>query len=308
MKVYARTVASIGTLALCAGLLAGCVSHHAGTMKGEPEDATFAEVRETRIRFVDEGEGPAVVLIHGFASSLETWDGIRPQLVEQGRRVLAMDLKGFGWSGRPEGRYSPQEQARIVYSLMDERGIHEVAVVGHSYGASVALAMALARPHRVTRLGLYDAWVYKEQLPTFFHWARGKGVGEALFGAFYDERPEDRLVLAFHDPQALPQKLVDDVERALERPGTKAAALAAVRDMQYSGLQERYGEIEQPTLLLWGREDRVAPVTVGERLYNQLPRASLKVYPQCGHFPMIEAARPSTRDLLEFLHRGEGPP
>jgi len=221
--------------------------------------------------------------------------------------VLALDLKGFGWSGRPEGRYSPQEQARIVFSLMDERGIEQAAVVAHSYGASVALAMALARPHRISRLALYDAWVYKEQLPTFFHWARGKGVGEALFAAFYDERPEDRLVLAFHDPDALPQKLVDEVESALERPGTKAAALDAVRDMQYSGLQRHYGEIEQSTLLLWGREDRVAPVEVGERLYRQLPRAELKVYPQCGHFPMIEAARPSTRDLAAFLDTEEAP-
>ncbi|MFB6263664.1 MAG: alpha/beta fold hydrolase, partial [Bradymonadaceae bacterium] len=73
----------------------------------------------------------------------------------------------------------------------------------------------------------------------------------------------------------------------------------------YRRWQSEYDEIEEPTLLLWGREDGVSSLRFGERLVRQLPRAKLEVYPRCGHFPMVEAKEASTRDLLEFLGRSK---
>ncbi|MEM9067340.1 MAG: alpha/beta fold hydrolase [Myxococcota bacterium] len=283
-------------------LATGCLSYHAGTLPDAPEDATYLTLRGTRVHYVDEGpqDAPAVVLVHGFASSVGVWSEVREALRET-HRVLALDLKGFGYSGRPEGDYSPEEQARLVLALMDARSVHSASFVAHSYGSSVTLKIALLAPERVERIALYDAWVYAEQLPTSFHWARGRGVGEAIFGAFYNQRIEDKVALGFFDPEVIPQALVDNVEAQVSRPGTNAAALAAVRAMRYEDQQSRYGEIAQPVLLLWGREDTVTPLTFGERLVNELPNGRLEVYPRCGHFPMIEARRPSTRDLVGFL-------
>jgi pimeloyl-ACP methyl ester carboxylesterase len=286
--------------------LAGCLSFHRGPMAGEPKDATFVQLGDTRVRYVDVGKGPAVVLIHGFASSLETWTAVIPALAA-GHRVLALDLKGFGWTDRPPGDYSPAAQAQLVLALMDSRGIDQAAIVGHSWGASVALAVALAAPKRVTRLALYDAWAYEEQLPTFFLWARAAGVGETLFSLFYHQRPDERLELAFYDPRIITEKLVEDVERALRRPGTRAAALAAVRGQHYAAVQKKYPTIAQPTLLLWGREDAVTTLPFGERLARELPHARLVVYPRCGHFPMIEAAAASTTELAAFLAEDQAP-
>jgi len=290
---------------LFVGMASGCVDFHAGAAQGAPADAEFLTLRETAIHVIDEGprDAPAVVLIHGFASSTGVWAGIIPVLARD-HRVLALDLKGFGLSGRPEGSpidYAPDEQARIVLAMMDAKSVHRAAVVAHSWGSSVALQVALQAPDRVERIALYDAWVYSEQLPTSFYWARAGGVGEAIFGAFYDQRPEDKLALAFYDPEIVPQALVDTVEAQLAQPGTAGAALQAVRGMRYEEAERRYGEIAVPTLLLWGREDSVTPLEFGERLLAQLPDAELKVYPRCGHFPMIEAARPSTRALARFL-------
>jgi pimeloyl-ACP methyl ester carboxylesterase len=131
--------------------------------------------------------------------------------------------------------------------------------------------------------------------------ARADGVGEALVSMFYGERSDERMALAFHDQRFLTEKLVEDVERALERPGTYAAALAAMRGQRYALWQARYRGIRHPALLLWGRDDKVTPVAVGERLVRDLPGARLVVYPRCGHFPMIEAAAESNRDLYAFL-------
>lgn len=278
----------------------GCLAHHAGPMPGEPEDAKFALVDGARVRFTDTGRGRVVVLLHGFASSLETWDFVTPTL-QKTRRVITLDLKGFGWTDRPTGDYSPAAQAHLVFALLDSLGIERAAVVGHSWGSSVALAMALQAPERVSRLALYDAWAYEEQLPVFFQLARTRGVGEALFRLWYDERPDDKLEHAFFNKDAIPEPLIEAVARSLERPGTKAAALAAVRAQTYAQVESRYRTLTQPSLLLWGREDEVALLRFGERLSRELSKSRLVVYPRCGHFPMLEAAAASTTDLSAFL-------
>ena len=283
--------------------LAGCMSFHQGPMPGEPKDATFLEVEGARVRYRDRGEGPPVVMIHGFASSLETWDLVAP-VVEKKHRVISLDLKGFGWTDRPEGDYSPWAEAKIVRALMDRLGVERAAIVAHSWGSSVALALALGAPERVTRIALYDAWVFEDQIPTFFRLSRRTGMGEFLFGLFYTERPDERLSLAFYDPTVVNEKLAEDVERSIQRPGTVAAALAATRGQQFAEVEKRYRTIKKPVLLLWGREDVVTTLEFGERLSKELPNARLVVYPRCGHFPMLEAASASTTELSKFLDEG----
>ncbi|HSO40500.1 MAG TPA: alpha/beta fold hydrolase [Labilithrix sp.] len=299
---------------------AGCLSFHKGPMPGEPATAHFADVDGIRVRYTDTGEPaaspaaaepnaapaaaaaakPTVVLVHGFASALDVWGAVAPVLART-HRVIALDLKGFGWTDRPEGDYSPEAQAKLVLHLLDQRGVSRTAIVAHSWGSSVALAASLQAPERVTKLALYDAWVYEDQLPTFFHWARAEGVGEALFGLYYKQRADERMALAFFDKKFVTEPLVESVDEALDRPGTVAAALAAVRGQDYSDVERRYRGVDKPTLLMWGREDLVTPLKYGERLVRDLPNAKLVTYPRCGHFPMIEALSASNRELVAFL-------
>ena len=289
--------------------LAGCLSFHTGAMPGEPRTAHYASLEGARLRYTDEGSGPPVVLIHGYASSLETWDFLVPELVKT-HRVVTLDLKGFGWSDRPEGDYSPAAEANLVLALMNKLHVDRAAIVGHSWGSSVALSLALAAPDRVTRLALYDAWVYEDQLPSTFLMARAAGIGELLFTLFYDQRPDERLALAFYNKDFISEKLVEAVEIALERPGTGAAALASARSQRFTELEKRYKKIDKQVLLLWGRDDVVSTVAMGERLSRDLPHARLVVYPRCGHLPMLEAKNESNADLVKFLaeDRGEAAP
>ncbi len=302
-RALAKMALVVSLTALSA--LSGCLPFHPGALPNEPRKtsfgpATFKTIAGTRVHYIDVGEGPPVVLIHGFASSLNAWKGVAETL-KKNHRVIALDLKGFGWTDRPEGDYSPKAQSKLVYGLLDSLGVDHAAIVAHSWGSSVALQMALDAPKRVDRIALYDAWVYEEQLPVFFLFARADGVGEALFSMFYDQRADDKMAIAFYDKELVTEAFVESVEEQLDRPGTTAAALAAVRGQHYDQVQKRYGSIDKPVLLLWGREDKVTTLDYGERLSKDLPRAKLVVYPQCGHFPMIEAKAPSTRELVEFL-------
>ena len=298
-----RTVAlrSGRALLLFAALaLAGCPSFHAGPLPGAPADATFVDVDGVHVHVRDVGAGPAVVLVHGFGASIELWRRVQDALAVD-HRVIALDLKGFGWTSRPPGDYAPPAQAALVWHVLDQLGVDDVDIVGHSWGASVSLAMALSQPARVRRLALYAAYVYEAQVPSFFRWARLDGVGEAMFTLWYRERAEDRTALAYHDARFITQARVDRIEADLRRPGAVAAALATVRGQRYADVEQRYAEIDKPTLLLWGDDDRVTPLRFGRRLARELPDARLEVYADCGHIPMVEAANQTTRDLIEFL-------
>lgn len=280
--------------------LSGCPGFHSGPMPNPPTGSTFVDVDGVHVRYRDQGAGPAVVLIHGFSSSLEIWEPVARRL-ERRHRVISLDLKGFGWTSRPPGDYSPAAQAALAWRVLESRGVTEVALVGHSWGASVVLAMALMHPDRVRRIALYSAYVYDAQVPSFFRWARLGGLGEMLFTLHYRERIEERVALAYHDDRFLTPARVERVEHELGRPGSVAAALAAARGQRYTEIERRYRELGQPVLLLWGRNDIVTPIHFGERLVSELPNARLVTLPRCGHIPMVEAEPRTTRELAEFL-------
>jgi len=285
--------------------LAGCPRFHAAPLPGAPADATFVVVDGVHVRYREAGAGPAVVLIHGYGASSESWATVLPHLAAH-HRVVAIDLKGFGWTSRPPGDYSPAAQAALAWGVLDALGIGDVAIVGHSWGSSVALSMAVAQPERVRRVALYSAYVYDDQVPTVFRWAERPGIGELLFGLYYRERIEDRVPLAFFDDRWVTQGKVDRVESELARPGTVAAALAAARRHHFGPLHRALRGFARPVLLLWGENDLVTPVHFGQRLVKQLANARLQVYARCGHIPMVEAHARSTEDLVAFI--GEDKP
>ncbi len=173
-------------------LLGGCVHFHSAPPPNAPQNATFIHVDGVQIRVQEQGTGPAVLLLHGYSSSSDIWQEIMPMLARH-HRVIAIDLKGFGWSGRPKGDYSPTAQARLAWRVLDKLQVTDAAIVGHSWGASVAMAMALAQQKRVRRIALYSAYVYEQQVPSFFLWARMPYVGESLFAMYYQERIADRV-------------------------------------------------------------------------------------------------------------------
>jgi len=245
------------------------------------------------------GEGPAVVFLHGFGSSLDIWRHLLPEVATD-HRVLALDLKGFGWTDRPRGDYSPAAQAQLVWALLEERGIDRAALVGHSWGAAVALAMAIASPERTTRIAIYSGWVYEEQLSFLFRWTRSYGVGESLM-AYYDENwARSQLALGFHDSRHVTPDMVKTVRSRMSRPGACAAALATLRGMHFVKQQCRYPTLKMPALILWGLQDAISAPAVGQRLAADLG-GELVMYPRCGHFPMLEAAESSSATLKRFL-------
>jgi pimeloyl-ACP methyl ester carboxylesterase len=300
--------AAMLTTSMMTGLSTGaCLpSFYANKLPGTPKDATFVDIDGVSIHYKKSSASSpnpgsaTVILIHGFGASLESWTGIQSEISKE-FDVIAFDLKGFGWSTRPDGDYSPAEQARVIWRALAKLGVSNTTLIGHSWGSSVVLAMTLQAPAKVARVGLISAYVYDEQVPSFFRWSQLPGFGEMLFAMFYDQRIEERVPLAYHDQRFATQKRVDVVEAEMARPGATAAALATARGHHFANLSSKYADIKQPVMILWGQQDQVTPLHFGQRLQRNIKGAQLEILQQCGHMPMIEARNQTVAALQKFL-------
>jgi pimeloyl-ACP methyl ester carboxylesterase len=281
--------------------LTGCATFQTGASPPLPEsDRVLIEGRgQLRVIERNPGASETVVLVHGYGASSASWLPIVPELAKR-FHVLAIDLPGFGLSDKREGDYSPDALADVVAAVLDQKRITRAHVVGHSWGSSVVLAFARRHRARLDKLAIVSGWVYDEQLFPLMRWTRSPG-GSFLYELFYREAVGERMYLNFYDPERLSQETVDEVEKSMARPGALAAAIAAVRGMKFEEHEADYAHVDAETLVLWGRQDRVARLAFGERLARELPRARLVVLEQCGHIPMWECAGQSALALRSFL-------
>lgn len=297
---------------LCACIMsAGCVHFQAPgaadeAAKDVPKD-TIELPGRGRVHVIDRNPSAreTVLLVHGYGAS---WASYRPVVSELSTafRVLAVDLPGFGGSERLEGDYSPDAMADALVKILDAKGVRRAHVIGHSWGGSVVLAFALRHPDRLGKLGVISGWVWSDQLIPLMRWARAPGLGEFLFALFYKQALGERLYLNFHDASLVSEELVEDVEAQMEKEGSVAVALAAARGMaRFEENEKRYKTISAPTLLVWGREDKVSRVQFGEKLARQIPHARFVVLPSCGHIPMWECTPGTVDALKEFLGDAE---
>ena len=272
-------------------------------------DDHFAWVNGYAVHYSDAGahDAPAVVLIHGFASSLFTWRRLSAALLAAGYRVIAVDLLGYGASARPaEPIYTTQTQAEVVLGVMDALGVRQAHLVGHSFGGRVAMQIALLAPEQVRSLVALAPEAFATDRPLISRWVRLPILGYVL--AFYSTSPW--LVAAgLRFTSATHRWITPDVLRGYAGPlYVRGSALAQVwqarspKDGQ-KPVPRFLSAIAHPTLLLWGRRDRIFPVTDGERLVGLLPAATLRVFDDAGHLIHEECAEQVNEAILAFLER-----
>ncbi|MEX2473355.1 MAG: alpha/beta fold hydrolase [Gemmatimonadota bacterium] len=254
------------------------------------------------------------LLIHGYGASTFSWRSWAPVLERRGH-VIAIDLLGCGQSAMPpDGPYGPVGQAGLVLELLGRLASEEeiepgrVTLVGHSLGGGIALLTALELQRAGTpagRLVVLAGAAYPQHMPPFVKIASTPRLARFLLRAA-PTRPLARQVLRsiVFDPAVVTDELVDGYARPLAREGAAGALIASARHIQppdLPAITERYRSLAVPTLLLWGRHDRVVPAWVGERLARALPDARLRVLERCGHLPQDEGPGASLAALESFL-------
>lgn len=261
----------------------------------------------------ERGHGSPVVLLHGLGGSTYSWRFIAPILART-HRVIALDLKGFGRSDKPFDRaYSAADQARLVAAFLTRRGLHQVTLVGHSFGGAVALltAIQLKRhdPTRIAKLVLIDAPALPQPLTAVVAFMRQPVLPYILLTAL----PADiatRLALASSSTQRLTRHYTDADADAYAAPFYDAAARHAyiqtarqIAPPRLDTLLAAYRSVRQQTLLVWCTNDRIVPLATGQRLATLLPNARLEQIEGCNHAPTDEAPDALARSLIRFLNR-----
>ena len=303
------------------GILAGCVGFWLGACRadpiapaqrypaGTPFTVKYAIVDGSRIRYIDTGTGPAVVLIHGLAASIYSWRHTILPVAHEGYRVIAFDNRGFGFSDKPTTRYSNAAYVGLLFELLDSLQIGEAVLVGHSMGGAIAAEAALARPDRVRGLVLVDAAGLGVRWPFMLRVARWPMIG-ALFDRFRGRGATAGILkLLYADPSRVTDQDVDQYYAPLAEPGAGRALRGVLREFRFDFLRGRIDSIAAPTLVMWGSEDRLIPPSVGQAVVSELPRGAFVLVPDAGHALPEEAPEAFSRTLLAFLRYGlPGPP
>jgi pimeloyl-ACP methyl ester carboxylesterase len=248
------------------------------------------------IHCIQRGSGPnAAVLIHGFLGHTYSFRHLIPELAKD-HRVVAVDLKGFGYSGRlKKSDYSITEQARLVTRLMDKLGIDRAAVVGHSLGGEVAMRISANHPERVEKLVL-AASVSGDRIPMLpvtplikpFLWLFGRLFGGRIFRR------------QFYDPRKATKEVYDGYRRPLRIKGTGDSVYQTIRDGQREKPVDTSG-VTHPVLILWASHERILPRFTLSRLRKRFPRAEVQTIDRAGHLLLEEqpeAANAAIRRLL----------
>jgi pimeloyl-ACP methyl ester carboxylesterase len=268
-------------------------------------------VHGQQIAYLDVGTGPPVILIHGFGGSMWQWEH-QQHTLSQHFRVLTLDLPGAGLSDKPEIDYRPDQMLDFFVGFMDSVKIPQATLVGNSMGAGLAIGMALSHPANISKLVLIDGLpqhVMQELTSPSVRRALETSApswlvsfGNRLFGGLMIESVLREIV---HDPALLTPAVIERSNRNRQRPGLIQPIMAIRENLPLweSGFATRIGEITHPTLVLWGEEDRVFPIAVGEKLHQTIKGSRFIRIPRAGHIPQWERPDLVNQELITFIRR-----
>ncbi len=272
------------------------------------EHSCFIDVDGIRVHYQEAGDrhAPALVLIHGFASSTLVWSKVFLRLAEAGYRVIAPDMLGYGYSAKPKnGEYTIAGQAKLLTRLLDALEIPRAIFIGCSYGGAVAATCALDYPDRVEKLVLVGT--VNNNRPLEFKLMRffgspvlGDVVSPLLLGSRRLLRQRMKRVYDRH-AWVMDERRVDARHLPLRAAGTHRAIINTVRRWDAERISRDAHLITQPTLLLWGENDREIPLADGERLHAEIPGSRLLVFLNCGHLPHEEYPEAFTNVVNDFV-------
>ncbi|BDT86819.1 alpha/beta fold hydrolase [Nocardia cyriacigeorgica] len=278
-------------------------------------EGTRREVRTDAgvLRYHEAGDGPPLLLLHGSGPGVTGWRNFRGNLgvFAEDFRCLILEFPGFGVSD-DFGGHPMVTALEAVERFVDALGLDRVNIIGNSMGGGVALNYAIAQPNKVGKLVTIGGIGKNIFSP-------GPGEGIKLLQEFTENPTRPRLIEWLHsmvyDPALVTEELVEERWTQATDPETldsarrmysKAAFTAMVRAMEASDAPPPWAmlhKVKAPTLLTWGRDDRVSPLDMALIPMRTIPRAELHVFPNCGHWAMIEQKEAFESAVRAFLLR-----
>ena len=264
-----------------------------------------------RVVYRTAGKGPVLLLVHGLAGSAETWKHVMPALAKR-FSVLAPDLLGQGQSDKPRGEYSLGAHANTLRDLMDTLGHQRATVVGQSLGGGVAMQFAYQFPERCERLVLVDSGGLGREVTFYLRLLAVPGF-ESVFPFFCTPRLRDagNLVATWLGRAGVRSTPASqEVWRSyasLADEENRSAFFRSLHDVidfngqAVSALGRLYRAARLPTLIVWGAQDPLLPVSHAVAAHKAIPGSRLEIFDGVGHYPHCEAPERFVALLVDFI-------
>jgi pimeloyl-ACP methyl ester carboxylesterase len=278
-----------------------------GALEAKYFDAqsSYVEVDGARLHVRDSGPrtAPAVILLHGFGSSLHTWEPWAQSLAGD-FRVVRIDLPGSGLTGAdPTGDYTDARGTKLLAALMDKLSIPRASLIGNSVGGRLAWKFAAQYPERVDKLVLISPDGFASP---GFEYGKRPAV-PALFKLVRYALPKVLLRMnlapAYGDPEKLTDATVTRYHDLMLAPGVRAASIERMEQTVLEPPEPLLAKIRAPALLLWGERDAMIPYANAQDYLKALPGSTLVALPGLGHVPFEEAPAASLVPVRAFLMR-----
>jgi pimeloyl-ACP methyl ester carboxylesterase len=266
----------------------------------------FIQVQGVNYHYAEyPGNGPDVLMVHGWSSSTYTWEEVAPALQKKGYHVWSLDMQGFGWTDKPKGAaYDPLSLMQGVKAWMDAVGLQKVIYVGNSLGGGVGILMSVEHPELIDRLVLIDAAIYPHKKPFIIALAGMPGGsigGKMIFGRWM---VSSTLKDVFYHADWVTDERIDAYYSRMRTDGALDAMIAIVKALDFKKLDpyaRRADQIKSKTLIIHGKNDKWIPIEDSYALRRQIPDSVMAVIPDCGHVPQEEHPEVTSGLILDFL-------
>ena len=255
------------------------------------------------------GSGDPILCLHGLGASTHSWREFREPLSKQNKLFL-LDFKGFGASPKPKDKhYAITEHADSAYQFIIEHDLRNLTLIGNSFGGAVSLLVAIRlcgeQPRRLQKLVLIDSGGYNQKLPLHLKLLRAPLLGWLIIH-FLPPKISAKFVLknSYYDHGKITQEQVDAYAQPIADRGGRHALLETAKQIIPDNIDEliaKYPTINVPTLILWGKEDEIIPLEIGEMLDAAIPTSELVTIEHSGHVPQEETPEAIVPLVLEFL-------
>ncbi len=254
------------------------------------------------------GSGDPILAIHGLGACIYTWRNLKGRFPDH--KLILIDLKGHGKSIKPrDASYSIPDQAELVLQFIREQDLRNLTVLGNSYGGAVSLMVALRlvkeEPERLLKLILICSGGYNQDLPWHLKVVRTPVLGWlALYLVPAAMNTMSVLRYSYFKKPLISWEQCKAYARPIRSPGGRHALIQVAKQAVPDNFEEliaQYPTIRVPTLIVWGRNDRVIPLSIGERLNRDIPNSELVLIDHAGHIPQEEKPEETIAAISRFL-------
>jgi len=265
----------------------------------------WLEVDGTLTNVIDIGEGPVVVLVHGLGACWQIW---LENIVELSKthRVIALDTPGAARTEPLKGEVTIPAYADFIASLLDKLQIEKASFIGNSMGGLISCEIAIQHPKLVNKLVLANpaglsTHSMKLTLPAVLGKILYKGTVKAPESHETIVRRTSFIKAAFWLFTYAPEKLPRNTCYEFMRNGGQPGFLDAFDAVMQHSLKGALSQIEAPTLIIWGRNDRVIPVSDANKFAEQIPNSTLEIWDNTGHLSMLEHSERFNKTVESFI-------